>query len=95
MLEIYVYSIQIFVLSLLGFLFGLYLKEKFEVNYYSAISIMVIFVGLIIFLGQISLNFYFNLNIEIVKDFPDYLAKQFGGFVLSLIFGAIYEKNFA
>jgi hypothetical protein len=94
MLEVYAYSIQIFILALIGFLFGLLLKEQFEVNIYSAVSIMTIFSGLFIFLLQILLNFYLGMDIQIVNNFPDYLAKQFGGFVLSLMFGAIYKKNF-
>jgi len=94
MLEVYAYSIQVFILALIGFLFGLLLKERFKVDIYSAVSIMVIFTGLFIFLIQILLNTYFGVSIHIVKNFLDYLAKQFGGFVLSLMFGAIYEKNF-
>ena len=94
MLEVYAYSIQVFILALIGFLFGLLLKERFKVDIYSAVSIMVIFTGLFIFLIQILSNTYFGINVQIVKNFPDYLAKQFGGFVLSLMFGTIYEKNF-
>ena len=92
MLEVYSYFIQVFILALIGFLFGLGLKDKFKIDFYSAISIMVILTGLLIFLLQITINHYFELNINLVKDFPDYLAKQFGGFILVLFFGAIYKK---
>ena len=94
MLEVYAYSIQVFILALIGFLFGLLLKDRFKVDFYSLISIMIIFTGLFIFLIQILLNTYFGIDVQIVKNFPDYLAKQFGGFVLSLMFWAIYKKNF-
>ena len=94
MLEVYDYALKILVLSVLGFLLGLILKEEFEVDYYLAISTTVIFVGLIIYLAQILLNFYFGLNIHLVNDFQDYLANQLGGFVLAIFLGAFYDKNF-
>lgn len=94
MLESYMYPIQIIMISLLGFLFGLLLKEIFKINYYRAIFIMVIFVMLIIFLEQNLLNFYLNLNIKIIT-FTDYLANQLGGLILSLIYGEIWKKHFA
>jgi len=94
MLEVYSYSIKIFLLALIGFLFGLLLKDQFDIDYYSATSICVIFGGLFLFLGQVLLNPYLPLTIQLFDDFPNYLANQLGGFVLSLFFTAIYEKNF-
>lgn len=95
MLEVYSYAIQVFLLALIGFLVGLLLKEHTGIDYYSATSICVIFFGLAFFLAQILLNSYFGTSIALFDGFPDYLANQLGGFVLSLIFTAVYEKNFA
>ena len=94
MLEIYIHLFQIFIIALAVFSLGLSLKEIIGLNLISAISIIIIFTGLTIFLTKTLLNSYFNLEIIIIEDFPGYLAKQFGGFVLALIFGEVYKKNF-